>query len=219
MNLKLFVKRIIIDSLLLGLLLIAMPSMAGDATQGKAKAAPCAACHGQTGISTASIWPNLAGQGEQYLIKQINDIKSNVRQVPTMTAFVTNLSNEDIADISAFYASQPQAISGAQELVSKAYNLNAEEHLALGQKIYRSGNPGLGIPTCSACHSPSGKGNAPAKYPQVGGQQYEYLVQQLKDFRGNIRVNDGESRIMRSAVENLKDIELEAVANYMSGLH
>ena len=210
---------IITSIIVVGSLLFSSALFAGDATAGKSKAAACAVCHGQTGVSAASIWPNLAGQGEKYLIKQINDIKSNVRKVPTMTGFVAALSQQDIEDISAFYASQPASISGSAELTSDAYALDADAHLALGEKIYRAGNAKLGIPACSACHSPSGKGNAPAGYPQVGGQQYDYLVQQLKDFRGNIRTNDGEGRVMRGAVENLKDIELEAVANYMSGLH
>lgn len=191
----------------------------GDANAGKAKSATCAACHGQTGVSITPMWPNLAGQGEKYLIKQINDIKSNTRPVPTMTGFVATLTDQDIADISAYYASLPAALSGAAAKTSDAYDLNEDGMLALGQKIYRAGNAALGIPACSACHSPSGKGNAPASYPQVGGQHYDYLVKQLKDFRGNLRTNDGEGRIMRGAVENLKDIELEAVANYMSGLH
>ena len=198
---------------------VAEDTDAGDINAGKAKAATCSACHGQGGVSTTPIWPNLAGQGEKYLVKQIKDIQSNDRKVPTMTGFVAGLSEQDIADIAAYYASLNSTLTGAAEKSSEAYGLNAEQFLALGEKIYRSGNAELSIPACSACHSPTGKGNAPALYPQVGGQHYDYLVQQLKDFRGNLRTNDGQGKLMRGAVENLKDVELEAVANYISGLN
>jgi cytochrome c553 len=78
--------------------------VAADAAAGKAKAASCAACHGPTGISPMGLYPNLAGQKAQYLVKQIKDFRSGARKDPTMKAMVGSLSDDDIANISAFYA-------------------------------------------------------------------------------------------------------------------
>lgn len=191
----------------------------GDPIQGKSKAASCIACHGDSGFITNPQWPNLAGQGAKYLIKQISDIQSGVRPVAEMTPFVEALTDQDIKDIAAYYVSQTVAITGAQSLDSKVYQLNAKEYLRLGERVYRFGNPKLAVPACSSCHSPTGKGNAPAGYPAIGGQHRDYIIKQLRDFRSNQRINDGDNKTMRLAVENLRDLELEAVANYVSGLH
>jgi len=85
---------------------ISVTAYAGDAAAGKAKAATCAACHGPTGISGNPLWPNLAGQKEAYLVKQIKAFKDGVRTDPTMAPMVAALSDTDIDDLSAFYASQ-----------------------------------------------------------------------------------------------------------------
>ena len=77
----------------------------GNAAAGKAKTATCAGCHGPKGISMVPMYPNLAGQKEAYLVKQINNFKEGVRKDPTMNAMVKPLSDEDIANISAYYAS------------------------------------------------------------------------------------------------------------------
>jgi cytochrome c553 len=81
-------------------------AQAGDAAAGKAKTATCAACHGPTGISAVPVNPNLAGQKEQYLAKAMNEYKSGKRDDPTMKAMVGMLSDDDINNIAAFYASQ-----------------------------------------------------------------------------------------------------------------
>ncbi len=179
----------------------------GDASAGKSKAVTCSACHGATGISPAPNWPNLAGQGERYLIKQISEIKAGKRSVPEMTAFVTNLSEKDIEDISAFYASQ-KAPSGVTD----------PKFIALGEAIYRGGDTKKGIPACSACHSPTGTGIALAGYPQIAGQKTDYTIKQLKDFREGHRTNDGDTKIMRTIAEKLSNKEVEALANYINGL-
>jgi len=81
-------------------------ALAGDAVAGKAKAALCASCHGPTGISMSPIWPNLAGQKEQYLVKQIKAFRDGTRQDPMMAPMVAALSDADIDNLAAYYSSQ-----------------------------------------------------------------------------------------------------------------
>lgn len=194
----------------------AVPALAGDAAAGKALATACGACHGADGNSQAPTFPKLAGQGEKYLVKQMKDIKSGLRKVPEMTGQLDNMSDADIANIAAFYASQPVTLAGAKD---------DAELLALGQKIYMAGNKEAGVPACSGCHSPSGAGNTPAGFPHLGGQHADYIAKQLKDFRAGAeytdrgRHNDGDTKIMRAGVARMSDREIEAVANYISGLH
>ena len=179
----------------------------GDAGVGKTKVATCTACHGATGISAAPNYPNIAGQGERYLIKQLKEIKSGVRSVPEMAPFVAKLSDQDMEDISAFYASQPAAKGVADP-----------EKVALGEKLFRFGDAKKAIPACSACHSPTGQGNFLAGFPQLSGQHPTYTEKQLKDFREGIRVNDGDSKTMRMISEKLSNKEVEALGSYISGL-
>ena len=204
----------------LGLLLAAPFALAGgDAAAGKAKSATCAACHGEDGNSPVPNFPTLAGLGEKYLLKQLQDIKNGDREVPEMAGQLDNMSERDLADIAAFYAANPMQIAGAKPKDWPLENLNSTEFLELGEKIYRAGNRETKVPSCTGCHSPTGQGNAPAGYPRLGGQHADYIAKQLRDFRANARVNDGESRIMRGVAAYMSDKEIEAVANYISGLH
>ncbi|HAD09078.1 MAG TPA: cytochrome c4 [Porticoccaceae bacterium] len=198
--------------------LVSAPSLAaGDAAAGKAKAATCAACHGADGNSAASAFPKLAGLGGKYLIKQMKDIKSGDRPVAEMTGMLDNSSEQDIADIAAYYQQQERALSGAQE---------NKKLLSLGENIYRAGNLETGVPACTGCHSPAGNGNAPAGYPALGGQHTQYIAKQLRAFRTAAhdeenqtgRKND-ESKVMRSVSAHMNDLEIDALANYISGLH
>ena len=179
----------------------------GDAAAGQAKSALCATCHGADGNSELAVNPKLAGQNASYLMKQLMDYKSGARVNPTMSAMVASLSDQDIADIAAWYSSQEPTLQGADPA-----------SLELGESIYRGGNRELSVAACSACHSPSGKGNAPAGFPALSGQHPEYTLLQLKAFRSGERAND-DSAMMRSIVERLTDAELEALASYVSGLH
>ncbi|CAH0992952.1 Cytochrome c4 [Sinobacterium norvegicum] len=189
---------------------------AGDAAAGKDKALTCSACHGADGNSAMAMYPKLAGQGEKYLLKQMSDIKSNARPVPMMTGQLDGKSEQDLADIAAFYASQTATVNPAKDV-----------DLALGEKIYRSGDQEKGLAACVACHSPTGSGNAPAGFPHLGGQHAEYVETQLKAFRtgyddaanATARVNDGDTMIMRGIAGKLSDREIRAVSNYISGLH
>jgi len=179
----------------------------GDAAAGQAKTAICATCHGSDGNSELSINPKIAGQNANYLFKQLMDFKSGARPSPTMAAMVGNLSEQDMRDIAAWYASQEVTLEGADPDV-----------VELAQTIYRTGNQQLQMTACSACHSPTGQGNAQAGWPALGGQHAEYTLQQLKLFRSGERANDVSS-MMRTVVERLTDRELEALASYLSGLN
>jgi len=187
----------------------------GDAAAGQAKTAMCAGCHGADGNSPAASFPKLAGQGEKYLIKQLGDIKAGTRKVLEMTGMLNAFSDQDLADIAAFYASKPIQMAGAKE-----------ENLERGESLYRGGNMETGVPACTGCHSPSGQGNAPAGYPALGGQFSEYTAKQLRAFRTGAhepkneagRSNDGDTKVMRGVAAHMSDIEIEAVANFIAGL-
>ncbi|MBB5211820.1 c-type cytochrome [Microbulbifer hydrolyticus] len=191
---------------------------AGDASVGQTKAAACAACHGADGNSPAPTFPKIAGLGEKYLLKQLHDIKSGDRQIPEMVGQLDNMSEQDLADIAAYFASQNIQISGSEAFSVMLNNGDNVDGLALGRKIYRAGNASSGVPACMGCHSPTGQGNAPAGFPRLSGQYSEYVEKQLKAFRAGTRANDGESRIMRTAAKQLSDAEIKAVANYVAGV-
>lgn len=191
---------------------VSLAQVAGDAAAGKEKAASCAACHGADGNSAAPTFPNLAGQGAKYLLKQMKDIRDGARPVPTMVGQVDNMSDQDLADIAAHYASQARA--GGQ---------TDPDLLALGEKVYRSGVAERNVAACTACHSPNGAGNAPAGFPALAGQHAEYTATQLRAYRKGYedesgRTNDGDARIMRTTAFGLSDGEIEAVSSYVAGL-
>jgi len=179
----------------------------GDAAAGQAKSALCASCHGVDGNSPLAMNPKLAGQSARYMVKQLQDFKSGARAGAIMAAMVLSLSDQDMEDISAWYSSQQPTIQGADP-----------ESIELAERLYRAGNSEIAVAACSACHSPTGKGNAPAGFPSLSGQHREYTLQQLKDFRSGVRQNDS-SEMMRTVVERLTDKELEALASYVSGLN
>lgn len=179
----------------------------GDAAAGQAKSALCGSCHGADGNSPLAMNPKLAGQSARYMVKQLQDFKSGARAGATMAAMVLSLSDQDMEDLAAWYSSQQPTIQGADP-----------ESIELAERLYRAGNSEIEVAACSACHSPTGKGNAPAGFPLLSGQHAEYTLQQLKDFRSGARENDG-SAMMRTVVERLTDKELEALASYVSGLN
>ena len=179
----------------------------GDPVAGKKKAALCIGCHGVDGNSSNPDWPSLAGQGEAYLAKQITDFKTGARKDGTMNAMVGGLNDADIANVSAFFASN-KAKGGTA----------TESSLAVGEKLYRSGDAGRGIAACASCHGPSGAGNPAAKFPALAGQHAKYTIKALKDFSLGTRSNDPAS-MMRVVAGKMKDSEMKAVAEYISGLH
>ena len=201
------------------LLFAATTHAAGDADAGATKVAVCAACHGQEGVSASALYPNLAGQGEKYLLKQLQDIKSGDRPVMEMTGMLNASNDQDLEDMAAYYASLDHTIMGSQAIADEAYALSEEEFLELGEKVFRGGNLQTGVAACTGCHAPSGMGNDPAAYPVVAGQHSDYIIKQLKDFQKNLRTNDGDGQLMRAVAAPMSDLEIRAVANYLSGLH
>ncbi|WP_025132044.1 cytochrome c [Pseudomonas sp. PH1b] len=195
-------------SLLLTLGITGVAHAAGDAAAGQAKAAVCGACHGPDGNSMAPNFPKLAGQGEKYLEKQLHDIKSGKRQVLEMTGLLTNLSDQDMSDIAAYFASQKGSVGAADPKV-----------VARGEELFRGGKLDQGMPACTGCHSPNGAGNAAAGFPHLSGQHAQYVAKQLTDFREGNRTNDGDTLVMRSIAGKLSNKDIEAVSSYIQGLH
>ncbi len=201
----------LIAGVVLGVSLTTMAHGAGDPAAGEQKAAVCAACHGQGGGKPMmASYPKLTGLGEKYLYTQLVDIKSGDRSIPEMTGLLTAMSDQDLKDLAAYF--------NKQELVVNQAN-DDEELIAQGQAIFRGGNMASGVPACAGCHNPSGKGNEPAGYPALGGQNAEYIAKQLKAYRDGTRATTSNASIMADVASKLTDAEIEAVANYVSGLH
>lgn len=194
-------------SLLVSIGITGFAHAAGDANQGKTKTAVCAACHGADGNSVVANFPKLAGQNEKYLMKQMKDIKSGARPVPEMTGLLDNLSDQDLADISAYFAKQNTSLGQVPK-----------DALEAGQKLYRAGIAAKGVAACTACHAPTGTGIASAGYPALSGQHPAYIEKQLMAFRKGDRANDPGS-MMRDIAAKMSDAEIKAVAAYVQGLH
>ncbi|GAA0700996.1 c-type cytochrome [Marinobacterium maritimum] len=194
-------------SLLVSIGLTGVAHAAGDAAAGQAKTAVCAACHSADGNSVVGNFPKLAGQGEKYLLKQLNDIKSGARTVPEMTGLLTNLSDQDLADIAAYFASKKVQLGQA-----------AADQVELGQKIWRAGVAEKGVAACTACHGPTGQGIDTAAYPSLSGQHAQYVETALGKFAKGERNNDPAS-MMRDIAGKLSEAEIKAVAQYVQGLH
>lgn len=185
-------------------------AFAGDPQAGQEKSALCQGCHGPDGNSLSPEWPNLASQHADYIEKQVKNFQDGVRKDPTMSSMVIGLSQEDVADIAAYFS--------AQSLESVATEkAKADSDIALGKKIYKGGNTYNGVPACAGCHGPNGVGNAPAVFPRVAGQKIDYLIKTLNDFRAGNRANDP-NEIMRNIAAKLSDREIKAVAAYVSSL-
>lgn len=182
----------------------------GDPHRGQTLTQTCIACHNADGNSTTPIWPKIAGQIEKYLREQLSAYKQGEkgpRFDPTMYGMTQALSDQDIADLAAYFASQTQTPGKTKQ-----------DLLELGEKIYRGGNPQTGVAACSACHGPKGEGNDPAAFPRLSGQHPEYVLDQLKKFKSGARSNDPNG-IMRDIGKRMTDEEMQAVSSYVSGLH
>ena len=181
-----------------------------DIQAGQAKSAICAACHGADGNSMVPQWPSLAGQHAVYLGRQIHLIKSNARSVPEMMALVSGLSDDDIRNIAAFYASQTMKVGVADESL-----------VDTGGRLYKAGNSETGVPACMACHGPVGEGNPLAGYPALAGQHSVYTASMLNKFRDGTHwgEDDSPSMVMVGVSARLSDREIEAVSSYIQGLY
>jgi cytochrome c553 len=180
----------------------------GSVDAGRTKAALCAACHGNDGNSVAPEWPSLAGQHATYIVEQLQAFKSGERVDVTMTPFAMTLSEQDMFDVAAYFASQPRTPKGAPP-----------EAVTLGQQIYRGGVPERGIAACIACHGPTGQGNPLAAFPAISGQHAAYTAKQLNAYRAGERRSDTSfNQMMRNVARLLLDDEITALAGYVQGL-
>ena len=193
---------------LVALISISSAHAAGDSSKGQPIVGKvCAACHGFDGNSFLPANPSLAGQHEEYLLKQITEFKSGARSNPVMAGMVANLSADDMRNVAAYYAAQTPKQMGAKD----------KDLVAQGRKLYRGGNPSNGVAACAGCHSPNGAG-IPAQFPRLANQHPDYVISQLKAFRAGERANDP-NQMMRSTAVKLTDKEIAALAEYVSGLH
>lgn len=199
--------RAVIGFVLFGFAVAGYAQGGGDAGRGKAKAAPCAQCHGVDGGGAGNpAWPKLAGQFPEYLVEQLEAFKSGGRKDPLMTPQAAKLSEQDMWDLAAYFASQPlkQGAAGTKELALR------------GGRLYRGGNAQVGVPACMSCHGPAGHG-VPPHFPRVSGQNSGYVAKQLADFKNDQRVD--EHGTMNPIAARMTEAEIKAVSEYIAGLH
>jgi len=183
----------------------------GDPVAGKDKAALCAGCHGDDGNSLTSDFPRLAGQYENYIVKQVRDFQSGKRaNNDTMTGMAAMVASvQDAHDIGAYFASQKMA--------KKPLTASEKALLVKGKKLFTEGNPMTGVYACINCHGARGKGKSAknATFPRIGGQHRDYIVKNLTDFRDGRRKNDP-AGMMTDIARKLSDGEIKSLATYLS---
>ena len=173
-------------------------ALAQDAAAGKTKAAVCAACHGADGNSSIPQNPTLAGQTARYLYLQLRDFKEGKRKDPIMSPMAANLTKTDMFDLAAYFSTQKPNGQGSKGDASK---------VAAGKTVADNA-------LCPMCHLGGFSGQN--EIPRVAGQQYEYALKQLLDFKNKRRTNDAGN--MTAVVRTLSDSDLEAVAAYAASL-
>jgi cytochrome c553 len=189
----------------------AKPAVKVDVAKGQQIASQvCAACHAADGNSTAPANPKLSAQHPEYLAKQLHNFKvkpgakAAERANAVMAGFAAGLSDADIANLAAYYASQKLKPAFAKQ----------KDTIELGQKIYRGGIAEKGVPACAGCHGAAGAG-IPSQYPRLQGQWAEYTEAQLKAFRDGVRKNNAQ---MTTISAKMSDAEMKAVSDYIAGL-
>lgn len=184
--------------------------LVGDAAAGQTKSAACVACHGVDGNSADPSFAKIAGQHAGYLVRHLHLFKSGERENAIMAAQASLLSDQDMSDVAAYFATQKVRAGITDETL-----------LAHGQALYRGGTT-AGVPSCMGCHGPSGRGNPAAKYPAIAGQHSAYAKAQLERFRGGMIYGKDEyanKQIMSQVAKNLSDADIDALASYLEGLH
>ncbi len=195
----------------------AADSVVGSADAGATKAAVCTACHGVNGNSANPEWPNLAGQNAAYVREQLDMFKARKRINEIMFPIVKDMSEQDFADVAAYFAAQTPAGLEADPSYWKA-----------GEALYKSGDLTRNIPACTACHGPAGQGNAGAGYPALRAQHSVYTVKQLQDYLTKNRYRDAtdpavvnqtrNSAMMTTIAARLSPEDIRNVASYLQGL-
>lgn len=196
------------------------PATVGDVTRGQTKSGTCAACHGVDGNSADPANPKLAGQHELYIARQLALFKSGARENAIMAGFAAALSEQDMRDIGAYFATQKVLAGIGDDTVIKEGPNQGKKYYQVGERIYRGGKAD-GTPSCIACHGPTGRGIPGPSYPAMGGQHANYTVAKLTAFKeGMIWGKDDQANaIMKAVAKNLSDDEIQALASYLQGLH
>ena len=177
-----------------------------DLAKGAAiSATVCAACHTADGSRGIPTNPILQGQHADYLVKQLTEFKAGKRNNPIMKPIASTLSDDDMRNVAAFYASK----------TAKPGQSKVAASVALGMKIWRGGIADKSIPACAGCHGPTGAG-IPAQYARLGGQHAEYVSAELGLFRAGKRNNSPQ---MTTIAARMSDAEIAAVSDYVEGLN
>ena len=164
----------------------------------------CAMCHGEQGESSSPVFPRLAGQHAAYVARQLSDYKSGRRQSTTMQPMVQDLVPADFPALGAYFEKQPTV----------AHPVADPELAQVGRYIYLRGNADSGLPACASCHGEAGQGTD--TLPRLAGQHARYTERQLKLFERRERTND--NAVMHTVAAKLTELEIKAVASYVSGL-
>ena len=186
----------------------------GDAQAGFAKSAVCAACHGPQGVAIAPNFPNLAGQSATYLHVQLKTFKNGQRSDPIMSGQAAALSDTDMRNLAAYYASLPAKPAGHADAASR------------GGRLFLDGDPVQGVPPCQGCHGPAGQGprvyasDAPqppwSTFPRLHGQPAIYVTKALGDFRSGARGGTSNALIMHGVAQTLGDADIQALSTYIA---
>ena len=191
---------------------------------GKEKSAACAGCHGENGNSMVATFPKLAQQHPSYLIKQLTAFKEDTRNDPMMSSVAKGLSEQDMAEIAAFYSTQHISQNDMPVLpdddedtggIQTGEKETIQSVIAKGSDLYRNGNLSSEVSACIACHGPHGEGNKPAAFPSIKQQHADYLIKTLNDFKSGVRSNNPEN-MMHMIAQKMTDEEIKAVAYYIS---
>jgi cytochrome c553 len=181
-----------------------LSKLAPPTRAGAAVAAGCAGCHGERGIAPNRQFPDLAGQSAVAIYKELHDFKSGSRVNPIMSAMVQPLSEEQIVDVSAYFA------AGAPRVVESSSAPVSDEDVL---RLVERGDPARALPACNACHGSNSGG--PIETPALSRQSSEYLASQLRAFKSGTRHNDIYTR-MRSVAAKLSEHEVDALADFYS---
>ncbi|MCE9680444.1 cytochrome c4 [Shewanella sp. AS1] len=195
------------------LAILSTPAIAaGDAAAGKNKSIVCSACHGVDGNSMIDMYPKIAGQHEAYLNKQLHELRQAAltggkegRNDPLMSPMAVALTDQDIDDLSAYFASQTLTTTDVKDVP------------ALGEQLYKGGDPVRGITACAACHGPDGQGVETAGFPAIAGQHANYIKIQLTKFHGATRNNDLNG-MMQDVAKKLTPEDMDALSKYISSI-
>jgi cytochrome c553 len=183
----------------------AKPAAKPDLAKGQATAtAMCVACHTSDGTRGAPANPILQGQHPEYLVKQLQEFKSGKRKNAIMAGFASTLSDEDMRNVAAFYASKTAKPGAAKN----------KDTIRLGERIWRGGIADKQVPACAGCHGPTGAG-IPSQYPRLASQHSDYIELQMNGFRSGARANNAQ---MTAIAAKMSDLEIKAVSDYAAGL-